>query len=313
MAGREQWVDLKKQRYEQRQSKRRELIQKIMMDKRIHRNQFTQVKIERYLGREEPNYIQEETSPDIMKMEGNKEVIEVTGYPSLNLCSKRKKRKSNKRCWICRSNSHIKKSCPYIKCFYCSKYGHTKDKCWKKKLDYLFNRMIELFKKKEQNYSKKEKQKQKKKQRRMELKVIENRASYLQTYLKKTEKGETYSLKWKQIDIGEYTGRGNPQPIIDKIKAHNFEQKLLYVLINKDTPLNRLTLYDGLSNWCGCGEIDQGLDVFINHVRRVHKGIIPKNSVINRPIWYDWIIFKSEEMEQLFNFTLSDLASFQDS
>ena len=96
--------------------------------------------------------------------------------------------------------------------------------------------MIELFKKKDKNYSKKEKQKQKKKQRKLELKVIENRASYMQSYLKKTEKGETYVLKWKQIDIGEYTGRGNPQPIIDKIKAHNFEKKLLYVLINKDTP-----------------------------------------------------------------------------
>ena len=101
MQGIEQWMVLKEQRYEQRQSKRRELIQKIMMDKRIHHNQFTQVKIERYLGREEPNYIQEETSPDIMKLEGNKEVIEVTGYPSLNVCSKRKKRKSSKRCWSC--------------------------------------------------------------------------------------------------------------------------------------------------------------------------------------------------------------------
>ena len=70
--------------------------------------------------------------------------------------------------------------------------------------------MIELFKKKDKNYSKKEKQKQKKKQRKLELKVIENRASYMQSYLKKTEKGKTYSLKWKRMGIGEYTGRGNP-------------------------------------------------------------------------------------------------------
>ena len=146
MAEREQWVDLKNKRYEQRQSKRRELIQRIM-DKRVHHNQLTQVKIEKYLGREESNYIQKETNPDIMRLEGNQEVMEETGYPNLNLCSKRQKRKSNKRCWICRSYSHLKKSCPYIKCFYCSKNGHTKDKCWKKKLDYLFNRMKDLFKK----------------------------------------------------------------------------------------------------------------------------------------------------------------------
>ena len=141
-----------------------------------------------------------------------------------------------------------------------------------------------MCKQNDQNKSKKEKQKQKKNQRRLELKVIENRAAYMQSYLEKTEKGEVFSLKWKGINIGEYNGRRNPQPIIDKIKAHNFEQKFPYVLIKKDTPLNHLTIYDGLSNWCGCGEIDNGMDVFINHVRKAHKGIIPKNSMINRSI-----------------------------
>ena len=70
----------------------------------------------------------------------------------------------------------------------------------------------------------------------------------MQSYLKKTEKGEVYSLEWKGIFIGEYTGRGSLQPIIDKMKTHNFEQKFLYVLTKKDTPLNRFTIFEGLSN-----------------------------------------------------------------
>ena len=83
--------------------KRREIIQKIMIDKRIHHNQLTQVKIEKYLRREELNYIQKEITPDIMKLEENQEVMEEIGYPNLNLCLKSKKRKSKKRCWIYRS------------------------------------------------------------------------------------------------------------------------------------------------------------------------------------------------------------------
>ena len=63
------------------------------MDKGIHHNQFTKVKMKKYLWREESNYIQEETTLDLMKLEGNKEVIEETGYPSLNLLLKRKKEK----------------------------------------------------------------------------------------------------------------------------------------------------------------------------------------------------------------------------
>ena len=55
----------------------------------------------------------------------------------------------------------LKKSFPYIKCFYCSRNGHTKDRCWRKKLDYVFNRMVEMCKQKDQYKSKKEKQKQK--------------------------------------------------------------------------------------------------------------------------------------------------------
>ena len=81
------------------------------------------------------------------------------------------------------------------------------------------------------------------------------------------------------------------------------------MLLRKDTPLNRLTVYDGLSNW---GEIDQGKEVFIRHVRKAHKGVIPKNSCVNQPIWYDWIIFKSEEIEQEYNYSLSELDAYKD-
>jgi len=129
--------------------------------------------------------------------------------------------------------------------------------------------------------------KEKLKQRKTEMKIIEHRAEYMEAFLKKNEKGEKWWVKWKDVELGEYIGEGNPQTTINKIRAHDFKLKSLYVLIKKDTSLNRLTVYDGLSNWCGCGEIDKGKEVFIHHVRRNHKGKVPKNSCISRPIWYD--------------------------
>ena len=97
--------------------------------------------------------------------------------------------------------------------------------------------------------------------------------------------GEDYAPKWKEINIWEYKGRGNPKSIIDNIKAHNFQQKLFYMLIKKYTPLNRLTLCDSLLIYI---VLVPGLDEFINQV-------LSKNSVISLTIWYDQAIFKSEE------------------
>lgn len=141
------------------------------------------------------------------------------------------------------------------------------------------------------------------------MKIIDNRAAYTETFLKKNEKREKLWIKLKDVELGEYTGAGNPQTTINKIRAHDFKLKSLYVLIKKDTPLNRLTVYDGLSNWYGCGEFDQGKEVFIHHARLNHKGKAPKNSCINRPIWYDWVKFINEEQENLFNYSQEELAS----
>ena len=85
------------------------------------------------------------------------------------------------------------------------------------------------------------------------MKIIEHRAPYTETFPKKNEKGEKWWVKWKDVELRENTGAGNPQTTINKIRAHDSKLKSLYVLIKKDTPLNVLTVYDGLSNWCGCG------------------------------------------------------------
>ena len=110
------------------------------------------------------------------------------------------------------------------------------------------------------------------------MKIIQHRAAYTETFLKKNEKGEKLWIKWKDVELWKYTGAGNPKTTINKIREYDFKLKSLYMLIKKDSHLNRLTMYDGLSNWCGCGEIDQGKEVFIHHARLNLKGKVPKNS-----------------------------------
>ena len=47
------------------------------------------------------------------------------------------------------------------------------------------------------------------------------------------------------------------------------------------------------------------------HLKKKHKGRIMRNSQLNRPFWLDWIQFKSEAIEEEFNFSLSELESFK--
>lgn len=89
--------------------------------------------------------------------------------------------------------------------------------------------MKEEYKLKEKKETKKEKKKNKKQQRKMEMKVMELRAIYMQTFLKKKKEGDKYFLKWKDIEIGEYLGSGNPQIMIDKIN-----KSLIIIKVNNN-------------------------------------------------------------------------------
>ena len=63
-----------------------------------------------------------------------------------------------------------------------------------------------------QKDEKKNKQKikaEKAKQKKQEFLIFLQRAKYMETYLKKTKKGEKFWNKFKGVELGEYTGTGN--------------------------------------------------------------------------------------------------------
>ena len=50
------------------------------------------------------------------------------------------------------------------------------------------------------------------------------------------------------------------------------------------------------------GEFKSGLKKkdFLNHVKTIHNGIALPKSYLNRPPWYEWIFFYSDEAEEIF-------------
>ena len=56
-----------------------------------------------------------------------------------------------------------------------------------------------------------------------------NRALYMNSEVKKTEKGDKMMIRWKNMEIGEFIGQGLPQVTIEKIKQHQFNPKLFSI------------------------------------------------------------------------------------
>ena len=75
--------------------------------------------------------------------EEKKEAPKKKQYLPVNQHSK-KFWKSKKRCWYCRSKSHLKKDCDQIQCFYCYCFGQVKATCYKRKIEFVYQRLMEM-------------------------------------------------------------------------------------------------------------------------------------------------------------------------
>ena len=69
-------------------------------------------------------------------------------------------------------------------------------------------------------------------------------------------RGDAYWTKWKEIELGEYTGLKVLSSTVDKILSWEYDLKYFNVLTEKVAPYQNLALYPGLPNWCHCGRID---------------------------------------------------------
>ena len=89
---------------------------------------------------------------------------------------------------------------------------------------------------------------------------------------------------------------------METLALESFRWKLLDIVINKPTNLKYIELKDKFYNICGCGTSPLDNKMYINHVKAKHKGFAQPKSQLNRPVWHDFVAFRTEEDEQLFLF-----------
>ena len=296
MAEIDEFEILKNEREKRKINERKKLILKIMLDKRIqtaYKNE--QQKITDFLAQEDKEELIEE---DPRKR----------GYLNLSQHKKVHKHKNKKKCWVCKSPKHLKKSCPRIRCFYCHRLGHIKATCYERKVNYIYGKLMEdLAQRIKRQEKKKMEELTKDEEIKRQINIMKKRAKEIEYKLEKTEKGEVFVAKLNGITIGNYTGPGLPGPIHEKLKANEFNWGLINRLAERTAPYNVFTLYDGLTNWCQCGLIDLNKRDFIGHVKDHHRGLIMQGCQLNRPPWFDLVQYINDEIEEIICFTEEDL------
>ena len=258
---------------------RKERLKEIISKKRLY-----PVQKQNQSAQQEHKISEGEEVPD------QEEVGEPKGLMNLSKHAKnKKKRKSKKKCWRCKSPHHIKRNCPKIKCYYCGKLGHIKSNCYYMKTDKIYSWLMEM----EQNYRE---HWQKKNQYKEHIKELLKETRYVKD-------GKEYNVLWKDQMVGKYIGPKKPTDI--KKTLHHFESfkyniKHVEVTVRKSIPIENLKLIEGFSNWCGCGTTGLGNKSFIKHVKDKHNGIVLSSSILNRPPWIDFIFFYTDEAEILY-------------
>ena len=113
-------------------------------------------------------------------------------------------------------------------------------------------------------------------------KELEIRAHELRVVLEKREKGDTPVLQWKGTTVCESTNAPYISQAIDNFQHDRFDWSQINLLVERASPYMNFTFYKGLTNWRGCGQIDMETNDFIAHLKEHHKGVVIKNSQLNR-------------------------------
>ena len=69
--------------------------------------------------------------------------------------------------------------------------------------------------------------------------------------LVKAEKGDVSKAKWNGKIIGDYLGVVPLNPIIEGFQHDRYDWSLINLLVGKAIPYHEVSLYKGLTNWCG--------------------------------------------------------------
>ena len=262
--------------------KTKERIRKEKINKELHQRRLNVQKRDQISNEEVPE------EEEVIK----EAPVEAKWYMNLTKHSKRKK-KRGKKCWWCKSPLHLKKHCPFLRCFYCGKKGHIKTTCFRMKIDFIFKWLMEMTRNQQEAYKRRN-------QTRINIINTMEKLRY-----KKDFQGnkKSYKVIYGNQEVGTYIGPKNPTPpqqLIRNLKNKTNNIRHLEVTIRKDTQLKKLQILKGYSNSCGCGESGIDAHAFKDHVINRHSGFVLANSTINRPPWMDWYFFFNDYIEEAF-------------
>ena len=108
-----------------------------------------------------------------------------------------------------------------------------------------------------------------------------------------------YKVYLKDIEVGEYTKTDTPWQFrsFNEIQSGSTDKRFIDAEVKNTTPINKIKLIDGLSNWCIWGKTGLTKKEYIKHTKSIHEGMVLKQSVLNRSPWVDWIFLYSDEAE----------------
>ena len=203
------------------------------------------------------------------------------GYLPLNQHQKHHyhhRKKKKKKCWKCYSCNHLKRDCPYLRCFYCGRQGHIKKKCWKYEL-HIAVQELKRATKEEPN------------EKRIKTKKKKNAYDRMKEVVFRQE-GKDFIMNHKDQDLGVYIGEKPFKEAQRFFEPPKLPKWQLDKAIKSDhVDVSRLKVSDHLPCQCGSeGEVLNGKD-FLLHCKIYHRGWVPKGSLINGSPYRYWILW----------------------
>ena len=128
--------DMKSKRILEALKRRKILINEKLRSKRAHPIQSGQKTVEMFSVQEEPEKIIMETE-NLLLGRGEEGRNKFQHY-------KKRVKLNKKKCWICKSKNHLKKS-PKLRFFWYQKLRHLKANCFHRKMNFIFNKLLETY------------------------------------------------------------------------------------------------------------------------------------------------------------------------
>ena len=126
--------------------------------------------------------------------------------------------------------------------------GNVKVDCNKRKINFIFNRLMEMF----EGYKEANKCWHKKTES-IKKRMKESRYK---------KEGGAYKMYWNETQVGEYTGPGAPKQFKEFLND-TINWKFIDATLRKATPIEKLKEYEGFTNWCACGATTLNKNAYI--------------------------------------------------